>query len=109
MTLPVRITGSTLEVELPSSLVLDNGCGLIDAVAASVSAGVRLVRLDAFALREIDCTGLGALARVFRLAMDATGARPQLANASPELRERLRAVLLLRHFTLCCRCADPSS
>lgn len=101
MTPPVRLTGSTLEVELPSSLVLANRRGLIDAVAAGLSAGVRLVRLDASALREIDSAGLGALARVFRLALDATRARPQLAHATPELRERLRAVLLLRHFTLC--------
>jgi anti-anti-sigma regulatory factor len=101
LSLAVRITGGTLEVRLPPSLVLNDCRGLIDAVAGSLSAGVRRVRLDASALREIDSAGLGALARVFRLALDATRARPQLAHAGPELRERLRAVLLLRHFELC--------
>lgn len=98
----MRTIGDTLEVELPSSLVLANRRGLIDSVAASLSAGVRRVRLDASAMREFDSAGLGALARVFRLTLDATRARPQLANPSPELRESLRAVLLLRHFQLCC-------
>lgn len=95
------MTGSTLEVRLPPSLVLDARHGLIDAVAASLSAGVRRVRLDASSLRQIDTAGLGALARVFRLALDATRVRPQLAHATPELQARLRAVLLLRHFDLC--------
>jgi anti-anti-sigma regulatory factor len=101
LTLAVRTLGDTLEVELPSTLVLANRRGLIDRVAASLSPGVRRVRLDASSLREFDSAGLGALARVFRLTLDATRAHPQLVNPSPELRESLRAVLLLRHFTLC--------
>jgi anti-anti-sigma regulatory factor len=101
LTLAVRTLGDTLEVELPSALVLANRCGLVDLVAANLSPGVRRVRLDASSLREFDSAGLGALARVLRLTLDATRAPPQLVNPSPELCEGLRAVLLLHHFTLC--------
>jgi anti-anti-sigma regulatory factor len=101
LTLAVRTPGDTLEVELSSALVLANRRGLIDLVAASLSPGVRQVRLDASPLREFDSAGLGALARVLRLTLDATRARPQLVNPSPELRESRRAVLLLRHLRLC--------
>jgi anti-anti-sigma regulatory factor len=101
LTRAARTLGDTLEVELPSALVLANPCGLIDLVAASLSPGVRRVRLDAPSLREFDSTGLRALVRVFRLTLDATRARPRLVDPSPELCESLRAVLLLRHFRLC--------
>jgi hypothetical protein len=70
-------------------------------VAASLSAGVRRVRLDAWSLREFDGTGPGALARVFRLTLDATRARRRRVKPGPELRDSLRAVPLLRHFRLC--------
>jgi anti-anti-sigma regulatory factor len=101
---PLRIVvhrvGTTLDVKLPGSLLLSNRTALIGAVTANLAPDIRGVRLEASALREIDSAGLGALARVFRLVLDATGARPQLANAGPEIRASLRAVLLLRHFHL---------
>ena len=101
LTLAVRTPGDTLEVELPSALVLASRRGPVDRIAASLSPGVRRVRLGASSLREFDSTGLGALVRVFRLTLDATRARTQRVNPGPELREGLRAVLLLRHFGLC--------
>jgi hypothetical protein len=101
LTLAVRTPGDTLEVELPSALVLANRRGPVDLVAASLSPGVRMVRLGASSLRELDSTGPGALVRVFRLTLDGTRARPRRVNPGPERRESLRAVLPLRHFRLC--------
>lgn len=87
-------------MELPSALVVANRRGLVERVAASLSPGVRRVQPDASSLREFDSTGPGALVRVLRLTLDATRARPLLVDPGPELCEGLRAVLLLRPFTL---------
>jgi anti-anti-sigma regulatory factor len=94
----VRMDGRTLEVRLPASLVVENRTGLIDAVAANLESGMERVRLDASELVDLDSAGLGALARVLRMAVEATGAPPQLVDASPEVRESMRSVLLLRYF-----------
>ena len=94
----VRMDGRTLEVRLPRSLVVENRMGLIDAVAANLEPGMERVRLDASALVDLDSAGLGALARVLRMAVDATGAPPLLVDAGPEVRESMRSVLLLRYF-----------
>jgi anti-anti-sigma regulatory factor len=93
-----RVAGGVLEVRLPAELVVMNRVRLIEAVAARLVPGIRRMRLDASALRIIDSAGLGALARVMRMCMDATGTRPQLVGAAPEIRDSMRAVLLLRHF-----------
>jgi anti-anti-sigma factor len=93
-----RVEGDVLEVRLPAELVVLNRARLIEAVAATLVPGVRRMRLDASALRFVDSAGLGALARVMRMCLDATGTHPQLVGAGPEVRDSMRSVLLLRHF-----------
>lgn len=100
MSVTARVQGERLEVMLPQDLGTSNRQQLIEVVESSLAPGIRGVRLDAAALRYVDSAGLGALARVLRMCIDATGAPPQLANAGDEVRESLRAVLLLQHFDL---------
>lgn len=90
--------GETLEVTLPDALEVANRQQVIDALAAGLQPGVRLVRLDASALCRIDSAGMGALARVLRMCIEATGSAPRLVHASEDIRDTLRSVLLLRHF-----------
>jgi hypothetical protein len=96
----VRIEGSTLEVTLPPTLLVTNRVVLIEAVAAALTPGIRRVRLDAASLREIDCAGFGALARILRMTTDTTSTAPELVNADPAIIESMRAVLLLEHFNV---------
>lgn len=93
-----RIVDDTLLVSLPADLRVAGREALVEAVERTLAPGVRRVRIDAAALESVDTAGLGALARIMRLAVDATGAPPRLVNPSPELRDELRSVLLLGFF-----------
>jgi hypothetical protein len=101
-----RMVGTTLEVTLPRTLVLDNRLALVQAVNAALAPGVTRVRLDASALRRTDAAGLGALARIVRLSVDATSAFPELVHADAVLLETMRAVRLLHLFE---RGPDPGT
>lgn len=96
-----NLSGTTLVVTLPAVLVLANRLQLIDAVAAAFAPGVERLRLDGAAIRSIDTAGLGALARILRMSVDASCALPQLVNAGAVLRESMRSVLLLALFEEC--------
>lgn len=100
VTIPARVEGTTLEIELPPALLVANRMELIEAVTGGLRPGLTRVRLDAAALREIDSAGLGALARVLRKSIEATSNPPQLVNARVEIIESMRAVQLLQHFDL---------
>lgn len=95
-----RMVGMTLEVTLPPALVRGNRLTLLQAVNAALAPGATRVRLDASALRGIDTAGLGALARIIRLSVDATSAFPELVHPHTVLLETLRAARLLHLFEL---------